>query len=156
MTSRRLLLACSLVLLSTLVIKTSHPAAATASGETGRPTTQQTLDCGGEPCGAVVRGLLAFLDRRLDGLDGNGRSCADCHMPTDRFQLSPANADARFRLLQLRRRWNPEADDPLFRPVDADDFRSNGEAASDYSNLRQNGLIRVTMPLPQTSSSSTR
>jgi cytochrome c peroxidase len=91
---------------------------------------------------------VAFFDRRLEGLDGNGRACADCHMPTDRFQLSPASAEARFALLQWRRRWNPEADDPLFRPVDADDLRINGDAASDFSNLRQNGLVRITIPLP--------
>jgi hypothetical protein len=42
----------------------------------------------------------------------------------------------------------PQADDPLFRPVDADDFRINGENASDYSNLVENGLVRVTMRLP--------
>ena len=54
----------------------------------------------------------------------------------------------RFRLLQLRRRFNPNADDPLFRPIDADDFRINGDSASDFSNLRQNGLVRITFPLP--------
>ena len=68
--------------------------------------------------------------------------------PTDQFQLSPASAEARFAFLQWRRQWNPEADDPLFRPVDADDFRVNGDAASDFSNLRQNGLVRITIPLP--------
>ena len=36
----------------------------------------------------------------------------------------------------------------MFRPVDADDFRLNGDAASDFSNLVDNGLVRVTMPLP--------
>ncbi len=104
--------------------------------------------CGGEACDAVVRGTLAFVDRRLHGLDGNGRSCADCHMPTDHFQLSPASAEARFRLLQVIRQFFPKADDPLFRPIDADDFRINGVNASDYSNLRQNGLVRVVLPLP--------
>ena len=69
-------------------------------------------------------------------------------MPTNSFQLSPANADARFRFLEWRRRWDPNADDPLFRPIDADDFRTNGENANDFSNLRQNGLIRITFPLP--------
>ena len=69
-------------------------------------------------------------------------------MPTDSFQLSPASVEARFRFLQWRRRWNPDADDPLFRPIDADDFRTNGDAASDFSNLRQNGLVRITLPLP--------
>jgi cytochrome c peroxidase len=46
------------------------------------------------------------------------------------------------------RRFNPDADDPLFRPVDADDFRRNGASASDFSNLRQNGLIRIAFTLP--------
>jgi cytochrome c peroxidase len=96
----------------------------------------------------VGRGLLAFFDRRLDGLGANGRACADCHMATDHFQLSPASAEARFRLLQWRLRFNSSADDPLFRPVDADDFRINGEDARDYRNLRQNGLVRITFDLP--------
>ena len=69
-------------------------------------------------------------------------------MATDNFQLSPASAEARFKLLQLRRRFNPDADDPLFRPIDADDFRKNGDNASDFSNLRKNGLVRITFPLP--------
>ena len=86
--------------------------------------------------------LRAFFDRRLRGLGANGRSCADCHMATDHFQLSPASVEARFRFLQLRRRWDPDADDPLFRPIDADDFRTNGENATDFSNLRKNGLIQ--------------
>jgi hypothetical protein len=69
-------------------------------------------------------------------------------MVTDHFQLSPANAERRFQLLKLRRRFDPDADDPLFRPIDADDFRTNGENAHDFSNLRQNGLIRIIFPLP--------
>ena len=97
---------------------------------------------------AVTRGLRAFFDRRLAGLDANGRSCADCHMATDQFQLSPSSVEIRFRLRQLLRRFNPNFDDPLFRPIDADDFRTNGEHASDFSNLRQNGLVRIVFPLP--------
>jgi cytochrome c peroxidase len=109
---------------------------------------QHTRTCGGEACDAVFRGFFAFFDRSLHGLDGNGRSCADCHMPSDQFQLSPAGAEARFQLLQKRRRWNPSADDPLFRPVDADDFRVNGNQARDFRNLRENGLVRVQFTLP--------
>jgi cytochrome c peroxidase len=104
--------------------------------------------CGGEPCDAVARGLRAFLDRRLVGLGGNGRACADCHMPTSHFQLAPADVEFRYQLLQLVRRFDPDADDPLFRPIDADDFRVNGDQASDFSNLRQNGLVRIVLPLP--------
>jgi hypothetical protein len=110
-------------------------------------------NCGGETCEAVFRGLLTFFNRDLhdeDGksLEGNDRSCNDCHMASDRFRLTPASAEKRFQLLQWRLSFNPNADDPLFRPIDADDFRINGDEAHDYSNLRQNGLIRVTLSLP--------
>ena len=142
---RLLLCAFSLVLLSTLVIRASQaPASQHVPGFPMSPPT----DCGGEPCDAVHRGARAFVDRELRGLAANGRSCADCHMPGDSFQLSPANVEARFQLLQQQRLENPDADDPLFRPIDADDFRINGQNASDFSNLRQNGLIRITFLLP--------
>ena len=108
----------------------------------------QVAQCGGENCAAVFRGLIAFVDGRPKGLGGNGRSCADFHLPSDNLQLSPASAQARFDALQWRRKWNPRAQDPLFLPIDADDFRINGEQASDFSNLLQNGLVRVTLPLP--------
>jgi cytochrome c peroxidase len=147
---RFLLTACCLIVLPTLAIQagSSRFAPAVLALEPGAESVQVPADCGGEPCDAVVRGLRAFFDRGLHGLGANGRACADCHMLTDRFQLSPADVEARFRLLQLRRRGNPNADDPLFRPIDADDFRTNGESAGDFSNLRQNGLVRITFPLP--------
>jgi cytochrome c peroxidase len=69
-------------------------------------------------------------------------------MLSDHFQLSPADVETRFQKLQTRRLENPHADDPLFRPVDANDYRINGDSASDFSNLRQNALIRITFPLP--------
>ncbi len=139
------LLACGLIASLTIAVATTPDSTAADVAAHERVPSRHPATCGGEPCDAVLRGLRGFVDRTLDG---NGRACADCHMPTDQFQLSPASAEARFRLLQRRRRWNPEADDPLFRPIDADDFRVNGDAASDYGNLRQNGLIRVAMPLP--------
>ncbi len=121
---------------------------ATVASATDSTPVQHTRTCGGESCEAVFRGFFAFFDRSLHGLEGNGRSCADCHMPSDQFQLSPAGAEARFQLLQKRRRWHPFADDPLFRPVDADDFRVNGSRARDFRNLRENGLVRVGFTLP--------
>jgi cytochrome c peroxidase len=144
-----LLIACCLVVFPTLVIKASHSAFSPAlAPEPEFETMQLPADCFGEPCDAVARGRRAFFDRRLHGLDGNGRACADCHMATDHFQLSPASVEARFRHLQLQRRGNPNADDPLFRSIDADDFRTNGETASDFSNLRENGLVRIVFTLP--------
>jgi len=143
---RLLLFACCLVLMSTLVMRASQ-APASESNVPGFPL-QHPIECGGEPCDAVHRGFNAFVDRKLQGLDANGRACADCHMLTDNFQLSPADAEARFQFLQQRRQRDPDADDPLFRPIDADDFRTNGENASDFSNLRENGLVRITFPLP--------
>jgi len=107
------------------------------------------LGCEHHPCNDVVLGRKAFHDRKLKELGGNGRSCADCHMPAGGvYQLSPAQAQARFETLMERRAHDPNADDPLFRAIDADDFRVNGEAASDYSNLTKLGLIRITLPLP--------
>jgi cytochrome c peroxidase len=93
-------------------------------------------------CDPAARGEAAFADGDLD-LDGNGRACADCHLPHDGFQLSPASVQARYQAM-----IDNEEDDPLFRPIDADDFDVNGEEASDFSNLRENGLVRIRMPLP--------
>jgi cytochrome c peroxidase len=119
----------------------------TAFGEDGEKGDKK-LNCDGKMSEAVARGCEAFKDRELEKLGGNGRSCADCHMPGEAFQLSPAAAQARFAALQERRAHKANADDPLFRAVDADDFREHGEGASDFSNLLENGLVRVTMPLP--------
>jgi len=93
--------------------------------------------------GPLCRGKVNFHDRQLVGLGGNGRSCADCHSPSDRFQLSPAKAQARLAAMTAT-----GIDDPLFRAIDADDFRILGAAARDFTNLTVNGLVRVTMPLP--------
>ena len=147
--TRLIVMACCGVFVATLVMRAEQTAepAAVNQGHASE-SVQPPADCGGEPCDAVLRGLSAFFDRRPHGLDGNGRSCADCHMPTNSFQLSPSNVEARFRFLEWRRRWDSNADDPLFRPIDADDFRINGENARDFGNLRQNALIRITFPLP--------
>jgi hypothetical protein len=106
------------------------------------------LNCRDRPCDSVARGRVAFNDRNLRQLGGNGRACADCHVPTEHFQLSPAVARARFEALLAKREVDKNADDPLFRPIDADDFRINGDNANDYSNLVENGLVRITLPLP--------
>jgi cytochrome c peroxidase len=147
---RLVLIFCCIAFVSAFVIRSGTDLAARGAQEQSAraDSPARIADCGGEPCAAVLRGRLALLDRRLHGLDGNGRACADCHMPTDHFQLSPASAEARFQLLSVLRTFNPNADDPLFRPIDADDFRLNGENAHDFSNLRQNGLIRIPFKLP--------
>ena len=89
------------------------------------------------------RGKANFNDHALAGMGGNGRSCADCHVPSERFQLTPATAMARFNAMTSSGKA-----DPLFLPIDANDFRINGAAAHDFTNLTVNGLVRVTLPLP--------
>ena len=89
------------------------------------------------------RGKANFLDRNLAGLGGNGRACSDCHMPTENFQLTPAAVQTRFTQMTTT-----GVDDPLFRAIDANDFRVNGAAARDFTNLTELGLVRVTLPLP--------
>jgi cytochrome c peroxidase len=92
---------------------------------------------------ALCRGKASFHDQTLAGLGSNGRACSDCHMDSENFQLTPVAAQS--RLAQMR---STGVDDPLFRAIDADDFREKGAAAKDFTNLTQNGLIRVTLPLP--------
>ena len=92
---------------------------------------------------AFCRGKANFSDRKLAGLGANGRSCADCHVATESFQLTPATAQARFTKMMAT-----SVRDPLFHAIDADDFRVNGVAASDFTNLTQNALVRVTIALP--------
>lgn len=99
-------------------------------------------DVTGTDQAACVHGRKAFHDRKLQALGGNGRACSDCHSPSDELQLSPAEAEARFQKMLAT-----GEDDPLFRPIDANDFRVNGANASDFTNLRF-GLIRITFNLP--------
>ena len=103
--------------------------------------------CAGEDCNAVARGFRAFTEN-LYAQGANGRACADCHVPSDHFQLSPSTAEARYRFLLIRRQFDANADDPLFRPTDANAFRTTGAGASDFTNLRKHALIRITFPLP--------
>lgn len=92
---------------------------------------------------AFCRGKANFHDRQLSGLGGNGRACVDCHVASERFQLAPTAVRARFAAMTAT-----GVDDPLFRAIDADDFRINGSAARDFTNLTTNALVRVTIPLP--------
>lgn len=73
---------------------------------------------------------------------GNGRSCATCHRPEDHFGLTPETVEARYQALQARRQIDPQADDSLFRSIDADDFDQ------DFTTLRTKALVRVVLPLP--------
>jgi cytochrome c peroxidase len=91
--------------------------------------------------GKTTAGEVLFLDE-FPGVHGNGRSCATCHVPTDAFQLTPEHVERRFQALQKRRKNHPDADDPLFRSIDAND------GVQDFTNLRQHALVRVFIQLP--------
>ena len=148
MHSPRLVLAVSFAILTLVVVNTRQVAVSAAQEPRLERDAEPPFNCGGARCDAIARGFHAFFDRQLPGLEGNGRACADCHMATDSFQLSPADVEQRFQNLMSRRAVNRHADDPLFRPIDADDFRTNGDDARDFSNLRQNGLVRIVFSLP--------
>src|SRR5262245_13390035 len=128
------------VVLSSACMITVGGAAARPQDDQVRMEPGRPFFCGAEPCDAVARGFRAFVDRRLHALGGDGRTRADCHLPTDRVQLSPASAEARFRFRQWRRQFGSRANDPLFLPMDADDFRTYGDAGDDFRYLRENGL----------------
>lgn len=87
--------------------------------------------------GRIVDALQFFTPHE----NGNGRSWATCHRPENSFGLTPATVEARYQLLQARRKKDPGADDPLFRSIDADDFDQ------DFTTLRTKALVRVKLPL---------
>lgn len=87
----------------------------------------------------ALRGAVSFFTP-LPG--GNGRSCGTCHEPEQGFSLTPERAEARWQALARRRKVDTNADDPLFRAIDADD------GAEDFTLLRTRGLIKVRVPLP--------
>src|SRR5829696_7145742 len=95
------------VALAALVISSTNSGPLVAQGNTA-----PKLTCGVQPCDATARGRAAFNNRNPDDLGGNGRACADCHMPSDAFQLSPTTARARFNALLARKAEDPDADDP--------------------------------------------
>jgi cytochrome c peroxidase len=87
----------------------------------------------------IVQGAINFF-RPFPG--GNGRACVTCHDPRDGFSLSPSRVEARWQRLQRARFHNPDATDPLFRPIDADD------GVEDFTLLRTRALVKVRVPLP--------
>src|SRR6266511_4547787 len=95
-----------LVLICVTVAVVPH----TGFGQVSEGNGALQLNCDLQPCDAVARGRAAFNDRNLNDLGGNGRSCADCHMPSEGFQLSPAAARARFDALQAKREYDKNAD----------------------------------------------
>ena len=87
----------------------------------------------------IISGAVNFF-RPFPG--GNGRSCATCHDPRDGFSISPATVEARWQRLQRAKHHNPNATDPLFRSIDADD------GVEDFTLLRTRALFKVRVPLP--------
>lgn len=97
---------------------------------------------------AVSSGKKIF-NQGIPGQPGNGRVCATCHVPNDAFGLTPAHVQARWANLQARRQTDPNADDPLFRSIDAND------GANDFTNLREHALVKVVLKLPTDSQGRT-
>ena len=110
-----------------------------SSGPDGEHSSAQSQAASSQ--GAAKSGET-FFTQGVPDVHGNGRTCATCHVEADAFQLTPAAAEARYQALQARKAIDPQADDPLFRSIDAND------GANDYTNLRQHGLIRVVLKLP--------
>ena len=57
----------------------------TGFGQDSNRNNATKLNCDEPPCDAVARGRAAFNDRNLNQIGGNGRACADCHMPSENF-----------------------------------------------------------------------
>ena len=131
---------------------TASARTALAAGRARTPASTPAagaLDCGGEPCDAVARGLLRVL-RPEAGRAGRQRTRVR-RLPHGDRQL-PA-------LARQRRGEVPAAAAAAPVAIPTPTIRCSGRSTptisastartrSDFSNLRQNGLVRITVPLP--------
>jgi Di-haem cytochrome c peroxidase len=125
-------------MLSLIVVMMGVDAYYTRPGSSAAPVPSRENLHGADRQEAALGALRFFLPFP----NSNGRSCATCHRVEDNFGLTPATVEARYQSLQARRRRDPNADDPLFRSIDADDFDQ------DFTTLRTKALVRVILPLP--------
>jgi cytochrome c peroxidase len=93
------------------------------------------------------RGGINLSNPFFQNLGSNGRSCATCHQPGDAWSVTPAHIQARF--------YFSSGADPIFRPNDgancpSADVSSLQARKSSYSLLLKKGLIRVSLPVPNT------
>lgn len=79
-------------------------------------------------------------------LGSNGRSCASCHNPAQGWTIAADEVRSRFEATKGL--------DPIFRPIDGANCNQNVDISNlpgrrtAYSLLVQNGLVRVTLPVP--------
>ncbi len=111
---------------------TEQPAPAQAEPEEDTSAALgQMLEVNGFPSSSpVYRGGHLFIEETFKG---NGRTCATCHRLTT-GTISPE---------QVKRRYQEDKKDPLFRPLDSD----NGNGGS-YSKLLNFATFNVNIPLP--------
>ena len=146
-----LLVAGCLVLFSTLLIESQHRRCRRPGAERALRHRVGRSGVSTAAASPATRSLAASSRSSTGGWTAWTQTAAPAPTATWRQTTSSSRRPTPRRgssASQRRRQRNPDADDPLFRPIDADDFRTNGENASDFSNLRQNGLVRITFPLP--------
>src|SRR5947209_4397806 len=84
----------------------------------------------------------------FQSLGTNGRSCGSCHRPAQAWTISPNELKLRFEMTQGL--------DPIFRTNDGSNCDHNIDASTlhgrrqAYSLLMNKGLIRVSLPVPET------
>jgi cytochrome c peroxidase len=113
-----------------------------AAGAGGSGVSTRTFTDATGVLGTVnVNGSTSTTSAFFQSLGTNGRSCASCHVASQAFSFSAANAQARFA--------QSAGQDPLFAAVDGANCPSiaTGDRAG-HSLILQSGLIRVALPLP--------
>ena len=113
------------------------------------PKFEEQSDPGGliatfQPGGPTTTATNAFFQN----LGTNGRTCFTCHQPETGWTVSAASVQARFKA--------SGGNDPIFRLVDgatcpSDHVSTLAEKATAYRLLTGKGLIRIGLPLPDSS-----
>ncbi|MGH9680048.1 MAG: hypothetical protein ACRD4Y_08865 [Candidatus Acidiferrales bacterium] len=100
-----------------------------------------------DPSGAVETyttdpsGRIDLTGPFFQNLGTNGRTCVTCHTPSDAWSISAAHARERF--------YESRGKDPLFASIDGANCPNvSPRDASGHSLLINNGLIRISLPIP--------
>src|SRR6266481_1330688 len=92
-------------------------------------------------------GPIDVTNAFFQSLGTNGRTCNSCHVSSNAWTISPPEIQTRFAATN--------GTDPLFRTVDgancpSADVSSVAARKQSYSLLLDKGLIRISLPVPET------
>ena len=97
--------------------------------------SEKSCDNGNSEQHQINLGRTLFNDETFDG---NGRTCATCHIPTEHFAITPGDVEHAYQRMQHHGHGHGTNDDPLFRALDDD-----RDQAGNYTEMRTRATFNV-------------